>query len=87
MRRLKIIEACAYYIRLKGKAGDLDRLVMTNDLAELITERLKMCELDYAIADFKFYEDLLTNGMEETCNFIRRTNFEKILILTFYFNR
>lgn len=65
-RRLAFIEACAYYIRLKGINGDLDRLVMTMELAELITERYKMKQLFWAISGFKSYEQLLADGMAET---------------------
>lgn len=69
LRRLKFIEACAYYVRLSGGLDDLNRLAMTNDLAQLITERFKMCKLDWAIAGFKSYEQLLNDGMQEICNF------------------
>lgn len=68
-RRFAFIEACAYYIRLKGVYGDLDRLVMTTELVELITERYKMAKLHWAIGGFKCYEQLLMDGMQETRKF------------------
>lgn len=68
-RRFAFIEACAYYIRLKGANGDLDRLVMTTELATLITERYKNAKLHWAIGGFKCYEQLLIDGLEETRKF------------------
>lgn len=69
LRRFAFIEACAYYIRLKASSGDWNRLVMTTELAELITERYKIYGLDWAIGGLKSYEQLLKDGMQETCKF------------------
>lgn len=64
------MEACAYYIRLKGIFGDVDRLEMTQELVDLITERFKASNLEWAISSLKQYRKLLDDGMEETCNTI-----------------
>lgn len=74
-RRFAYIQACAYYIRLKGINGDLDQLVMTSELVELITERYKYAKLDWAIGDFKSYEQMLIDGMQETRNFFLHSVF------------
>lgn len=68
LRRYEFIVACAYYIQLKGDNGDLDRLVMTTELAELITERYKTTDMHWAVADFKYYEQLLDAGLNESRN-------------------
>lgn len=80
-RRYAFIEACAYYIRLKGAHGDLDRLVMTTELAELITERYKVANLHWAIGGFKRYEQLLNDGMRETRKIII-TDFDIVMRLS-----
>lgn len=67
LRRMKFIEACAYYIRIKGLFGDVDRLEMTTELADLITERFRASNLEWAITSANGYKKLLEDGMQETC--------------------
>lgn len=67
LRRLKFVEACAYYIRIA--AISVDQLEMTQDLADLITERFRAAKLEWAIGPVKFYERLLDEGMKEKCIF------------------
>lgn len=43
---------------------------MTQELADLITERFKASNLEWAISSLKQYRKLLDDGMEETCNTI-----------------
>lgn len=67
LHRLKFIEACSYYIRLKGMVDDIDQLEMTPELAELISERFRASNLHWAISNFKRYKSLLDDGMQESC--------------------
>lgn len=68
LRRLKFIEACAYYVRITDI--NVNQLVMTQDLADLITERFRTANLEWAIGPAKFYTRLLEEGLHEKCNFI-----------------
>lgn len=67
LRRLKFVEACAYYVRIA--AISVNKLEMTQDLADLITERFNAAGLKWAIGPLKFYNRLLEEGMKEKCKF------------------
>lgn len=72
LRRLKLIEACAYYVLLKGIT--VDQLEMNDDLASLITERLHAANLDWSIGGKTRYSKLLDDAMQETCKYPNLTH-------------
>lgn len=40
---------------------------MTQDLADLITDRFRSADLGWSIGSIRSYKALLADGMEETC--------------------
>lgn len=67
LRRLKLIEACAYYVHLKGIT--VDQLEMTDDLVCLITERFQAANLGWSVGGKTRYSKLLEDAMQETCKY------------------
>lgn len=65
LRRLKFIEACAYYVYIKGIT--VNELKMTQDLADLITERFRSAKLEWSVGSSRHYTKLLDEGMNEEC--------------------
>lgn len=47
----------------------VDHLVMTQDLGDLITERFRAANLEWAVGPDKFYTRLLEEGLHEKCKF------------------
>lgn len=64
LRRLKFIEACAYYITIRNIP--VEELRLTSDLAAMISKKLNQAKIYKEIGIFKFSK-YLSDCMTEKC--------------------